>query len=71
MGRRSHKREPTLIETEPEFGIIYNQLRKDARVWNSQGQYWLAQECNRRANALLRGDIVEYKVVKHSHELFM
>ena len=69
MGRKSYKREPTLIETEPEYAIIYHQLRKDARVWNSTGQYWLGKECDRRADALLRGDIDQYMIVKHSHEL--
>ena len=70
MGRKSYKREPTLIETDLEYAIIYHQLRKDARVWNSTGQYWLGKESDRRADALLRGDIGQYIIVKHSHELY-
>jgi len=67
---KAPKREPSFIELNPEYHLIYNQLRKEARIWNSTSQYWLGNECNRRADALLRGDIAQYKIVKHSHELY-
>jgi len=70
MGRNSYKREETLIETDASYYVIYTQLRKDARVWNSMAQYWLGDECNRRASALLRGDVEQYNVVKHSNDLY-
>ena len=65
-----YKREPSFIELNPEYNIIYYQLLKDGRVWTSCGQYWLAKEANRRANALLTGDLDQYKIVKHSHDLY-
>jgi|APSaa5957512535_1039671.scaffolds.fasta_scaffold358529_1 hypothetical protein len=70
MGKKNYKRELTLIELNPEYNVIYQQLRKESRIWNSTGQYWLGKECNRRADALLRGDIGQYNTVKHSHELY-
>jgi len=70
MGKNNYKRELTLIEVDPEYNVIYHQLRKEARIWNSTGQYWLGKECSRRAEALLRGDIEQYNAVKHSHELY-
>ena len=70
MGRNNYKRELTRIELNPEYNVIYHQLRKEARIWNSTGQYWLGRECSRRADALLRGDIGQYTTVKHSHELY-
>lgn len=70
MGKNNYKRELTLIEVDPEYNVIYHQLRKEARIWNSAGQYWLGKECSRRAEALLRGDIEQYNAVKHSHELY-
>jgi hypothetical protein len=73
MGRnsgKSLKREFSFIELNPEYAIIYHQLRKEARVWNSTSQYWLGRECERRADALLRGDLTNYKSVKHSETLY-
>ena len=46
MGRnsgKSLKRELSFIELNPEYAIIYHQLRKEARIWNSTSQYWLGR----------------------------
>ena len=56
--RRGGKREPHLLETHPEYNLIYQQLLKEARFWNSSGQYWLALESTNKAKQLLNGNIV-------------
>ena len=58
------------LQENPEYNLLYHQLLKEARVWNSISQYWLANEATRRANCLLKGDIDGYKQVKHSNELY-
>ena len=65
-----HKIEPSFLELNPYYNLKYNELLKEARVWNNSAQYWLGQEALRRANCLLRGDIDGYTMVKHSHELY-
>ena len=45
-------------------------FNEDADFWNSSGQYWLGQECNRRANAILIENLDEYKKITHSEKLF-
>ena len=64
------KREEHFLELNPGYNIEYYRLLRDAKIWNSQGQYWLGREAERRANSLLRGDIKEYERVTHSEELY-
>ena len=66
---RQRKREPSFIEQNPEYLLIYNSLLKDASFWNNSAQYWLGREATRRGECLLRGDIPGYKQVIHSEEL--
>jgi hypothetical protein len=67
--RNQHQSQNTFLQDNPEYHIKYYELRKEARVWNNTGQYWLGQEANRRAASLLNGDVDGYNAVKHSHEL--
>jgi len=71
MNRRRHQHQSrnTFLQDNPEYHIKYYELRKEARVWNNSGQYWLSQEANRRAACLLNGDVDGYKTLKHSHDL--
>ena len=64
-----HQRK-SLIQTNTFYNIQYQRLIKEARIWNSSGQYWLGNEAERRAIALLNNNISEYKTIKHSNELF-
>jgi len=70
MNRR-HKQhsQNTFLQDNPEYHLKYNELLKEARVWNSEAQYWLSLEATRRAKCLLNGDVDGYKQRKHSHEL--
>jgi hypothetical protein len=50
--------------------VKYYELLKDAKRWEGMSQVKLAREAERRANALLRGDIREYERQVHSHVLY-
>ena len=41
--------------TNDECHHRYYELLKEARTWNGAGQYWLAKECERRAQCLMNG----------------
>jgi len=64
-----HKREPHFLELNPYYNLKYNELLKEASVWNNSAQYWLGREALRRAACLLNGDISGYEQVKHSNDL--
>ena len=68
--RRVYKAEPNFLQTNSEYLRLYNELQKEMRTWNGMGQYWLAKEAERRSNALLQGNLVEYMKKTHSNELF-
>ena len=68
--RRNHKREKHLMDIDTFYHIEYKRLLKDAKFWNNSGQYWLGQESQRRANAILIENIDEYKIQNHSEKLF-
>ena len=60
------------IDTTPGGSLIisYYQLLKDSRKWYGCGQVKMARECERRANALLNGNMAEYKKETHSEHLY-
>lgn len=58
------------LRNKPEYLKAYLDLEKQARTWRSQGQHWLALECERRMNCLLEEDMVGYNVRTHSETLF-
>ena len=50
--------------------IDYFRLQREANTWRGKNQVKLARECERRANALLNGNMNEYNRQVHSEELF-
>ena len=64
-----YKHEPHFLQLHSEYHLKYNELRKEARIWNNSAQYWLGKEATRRADCLLRGDIAGYKQVAYSDVL--
>jgi len=67
---KNYTKEKHIMEMNPFYHLEYRRLVKDADFWNSSGQYWLGQECNRRANAILIENLDEYKKITHSEKLF-
>ena len=53
------KREKSFLELNEDYLVIYERFLKEARIWNSSGQYWLGKETNNRAKLLLNGDVEE------------
>jgi len=69
--KNHHQNEgPNFIELNPEYNVMYNELCKQARVWNASGQYWLGRDCENRAKCLLKGDVEGSKVIKNTEDLF-
>ena len=68
--KKKYGQTKSLIQTDDFYNIQYHRLIKEATVWNNMGQYWLGCDAQRRADALLNGNIAEYEKVKHSNELF-
>jgi len=54
-----YKREKNFLELNDKYNLMYLQLLKDARIWNSTGQYWLGSENTRRAISLLNGNVAD------------
>ena len=53
------KREKSFLELNEDYLVIYERFLKEARIWNSSGQYWFGKETNNRAKLLLNGDVEE------------
>ena len=60
------------IDTTPGGSLIiqYYQLLKDSKKWYACGQVKMGMEYERRANAVLNGNVEEYKRVVHSEHLY-
>jgi len=59
-----------LFETNPEYGLIYQNLLKQERLWMNSGQYFMAKECQGRAARLLNEDISEIHIVIPTERLY-
>jgi len=68
--RKNYTKEKHLMDLNVFYHLEYRRLVKDADFWNSSGQYWLGQESERRAKAILIENIDEYKIKNHSEKLF-
>ena len=68
--RRRNKLEPHLLETQPEYNLIYQRLLKEARVWNNSGQYWLGAESMRKAKELLNGNTDSCEIATRTEVYF-
>lgn len=51
-----YKQETHLFEIDSKSCQRYNELCKEARIWDNMGQYWLAKQTNLLAKQLLDGD---------------
>ena len=66
-----HMAEPHAVNRKDiSFNVEYIRLSKEARVWDSQGQHKLANESNRRAECILKGDTKGYEQCSHSNVLY-
>ena len=54
--RQSYKQEIHLFDTDTHCHHRYNELLKEARIWNNSGQYWLGREAEILAEQLLKGN---------------
>ena len=54
MGQYKH--EPHYFEKDAYAAKRYNELLKESAMWQGQGQYWLANQCDILAKMLLGGD---------------
>jgi len=54
--RQSHNTGPHIFMTRPDLHLRYQELLKEARIWNNSGQYWLGKETELLAEQLLRAD---------------
>ena len=69
--RKNHRVQNNFLLDNPEYHLLYIQLLKEGRVWNSISQYLLGDEANRRAKCLLNGDVDGYKNVRYSDQLYL
>ena len=59
--KMKRKVEKSFLELNEDYLLIYMRYLKDAKIWESMGQYWLAKESRNRALSLLNSDIDEAK----------
>ena len=52
------------FETDIESHRKYVELLKEARIWNSMGQYWLGKQTELIANNLLNGENCVNKIIQ-------
>jgi hypothetical protein len=52
-----YKIEKSFLEMNDEYHLMYLRFLKDARIWNSMGQYRLSNEYTNRAKFLLNGNL--------------
>ena len=64
------QRQKSFLELNENYLIIYERLLKEARIWNSSGQYWLGKETSNRAKLLINGDVEEALKPIRSEKLF-
>jgi hypothetical protein len=65
-----YKREKNFLEVNGEYHLMYLQFLKDARIWNSTGQYWLGIENTRRAISLLNGNVADALIPIRSENVY-
>lgn len=70
---KKKKREPSkphYFLQQPEYLILYLDMLKQERYWRTQGQYYMARECYRRAINLVQGKIDEYNKYTKTENLY-
>ena len=59
-----------LFETNPEYEIIHKDLIKQGDFWRSSGQYFMAQECFRKAAQLLHENLEGFDPIVKTEGLY-
>ena len=54
--KQTHDTGPHIFLTRPDLHHRYQELLKEARIWNNSGQYWLGREAEILAEQLLKGN---------------
>lgn len=65
-----HKVKENFLINNPEYNILYQNLLKEARIWNNSGQYWLGREAEKKALALLNGRPDEASTITKTEQFF-
>lgn len=68
--RPAYKNSPHFLQTNPDYLLQYKILEKEYNVWVNSSQYWLAKDTERRMNALMNGNVDEFKKISRSEQLF-
>ena len=68
--KRNQSRKKHLFETDPEYLILYLDMLKQEKYWRTQGQYYMARECQRRAFNLRSEKIDEYNTYLKTENLY-
>tara|TARA_B110000914_G_scaffold188335_1_gene173225 strand:- start:406 stop:657 length:252 start_codon:yes stop_codon:yes gene_type:complete len=68
--KKNYTKEKHIMDIDTFYNIEYQRLLKEADFWNNSGQYWMGQESQRRATAILNENIDEYNIQNHSEKLF-
>ena len=68
--RNNRSRKKHLFETNPEYLILYLDMLKQEKYWRTQGQYYMARECQRRAINLKNEKIDEYNSYLKTENLY-
>lgn len=68
--RNNHSNKKHLFETDPNYLILYLDMLKQEKYWRTQGQYYMARECQRRAFNLRSEKIDEYNSYLKTESLY-
>jgi len=68
--RKKRNNKKHLFETNPEYLILYLDMLKQERCWRTQGQYYMARECQRRASNLKNEKINDYNSYQKTENLY-
>ena len=68
--RKQYKRKKHLFEIEPEYILKYLDMLKQECHWRNNGQYFMAQECLRRAKCLEAENVTGYESYRKTEELY-
>ena len=65
-----HTPKENFLISNPEYNILYQNILKEARIWNNSGQYWLGKEAEKKAMGLLNGGLEQAKVITKTEQFF-
>ena len=68
--RNNYSNKKHLFETDPNYLILYLDMIKQEKYWRTQGQYYMARECQRRAFNLKNEKIDQYNNYLKTENLY-